>query len=600
MIPRRPPVLWHWLWGGFALLLLPARLAVGDGHGALLVAAQASGGWLLGFVVPSYRWVRVGLWVALLALAALATSERAVSYVAWLDSGPGEGLFRRFSRNEITGEGVRAWTVPKDTTTLRLEADLELVGVPGGWNWARSNTGIEIAPIEDGAAARIRVPRGGDPYLMKVFRDEDLAGRRFRATVEVRAGSSPPPDPLAGGCRGLWLQVWGPGGGARCSPVDPGPSWRRVAVEWVVPREAQAESLRVVLNDFDGATLDLRDPRLDEWVDGGWQPRGPLLPGPPKLTIAWRTGGFTSHLLPDDLGRTEIQLDLTPPTTPNLVTVRLDSGAPDGGSRLAVRRFALSAGAGADDTATVRPKSLLGRQTLGFAHPNLAGHSVAVVGIGLLALTAAPIPATAAGGLALALVTVTASRAAMLATVLGIAALVALRVRLRRTAWFVVGTLVLAGVVVVLLAIPYSPALQRLAMQGGITNEPRTAIWSSAVEALRSRPLRGLGSAPEAFARHWSEHGLGAERVAHAHNAWLHYAAVYGLPGLAATVWWSGVLALVAWRRWGGRGVVVVATVYLLNLFDTTLFHTGVLAPLLAFACAGPASPGTASKGVAP
>jgi O-antigen ligase len=102
----------------------------------------------------------------------------------------------------------------------------------------------------------------------------------------------------------------------------------------------------------------------------------------------------------------------------------------------------------------------------------------------------------------------------------------------------------------------------------------RRDIWAAAWGAFASHPWRGLGAG--GFPAYWAEF-YGGEAVQHAHNLWLEFAASYGVLGLASAIALTFALGALAWRWGGARALLLVAGVLLMNVFDTTLFYTGVL-----------------------
>ena len=103
-----------------------------------------------------------------------------------------------------------------------------------------------------------------------------------------------------------------------------------------------------------------------------------------------------------------------------------------------------------------------------------------------------------------------------------------------------------------------------------------------------SAPFLGLGDNTTAdfaagipargFRAFWQEmHPTSQELVSHAHNLWLSLSSRYGVFGVAAALWLSVTLPMLAWRvgRWYGLALVLVLAA--LNTVDETLFHTTTL-----------------------
>jgi O-antigen ligase len=108
--------------------------------------------------------------------------------------------------------------------------------------------------------------------------------------------------------------------------------------------------------------------------------------------------------------------------------------------------------------------------------------------------------------------------------------------------WRLVGLGSLALVAVLALALP--PVHQRVAE--AFTDEKevtRPNLWQSSLAGIKDRPLRGWG--PGNFEAMMEQHEVPGfyEVKCHAHNDWLMFAVIGGLPGLAAAIWlWLATL----------------------------------------------------------
>ena len=107
-------------------------------------------------------------------------------------------------------------------------------------------------------------------------------GATFKVTLQMR-GSAPLP---AAGCRGVSLYVWGAGGAHKCLPTELSRSWSTFALRWQVPATARDSVIRVVLNDFDGHSFDVRSVHLYELENGHFVELAPLVPTAPYLTAS--------------------------------------------------------------------------------------------------------------------------------------------------------------------------------------------------------------------------------------------------------------------------------------------------------------------------
>jgi tetratricopeptide (TPR) repeat protein len=89
----------------------------------------------------------------------------------------------------------------------------------------------------------------------------------------------------------------------------------------------------------------------------------------------------------------------------------------------------------------------------------------------------------------------------------------------------------------------------RLTTLGGT----RYHVWTAAVDAFESEPLRGIG--PGTFEYYWNQHGADREYLRDAHSLYLEEAAELGVPGVVALMvalgglLWAGIQARVRWRR---------------------------------------------------
>lgn len=480
---------------------------------------------------------------------------------------------------------TRSWSVPARTSAVSVSTDVKVVASKGAWSW-QTNGEVEVTPdtAEGRDAAILRFGREGDPYAQRWFdTGEAVRGRKFRVTLELRSAESLP----ARKCRGVWLQAWGPGGGGSCHALDVGTSWRTFAAQWTAPATAETHIVRVVLNNFNGHSIHARDVRLEELHGGAWKDLSPLAPAASRVDIHWgRSGASDARTLMVTSavgGWQRIQQTLTavPPedgaaSSRGMVTVAV---VPADGSVLLVRHTDVLA-----DGNPTQVETPVFRQGLWFGHPNLAGHSLAAGTLAALTL-----PGSLTGTLAVLLlgiwsVFLTGSRTAMLALAGGGVLLVALRYR-KRSRWIVP---VLGAVVLIVAALVATSLLGRIPEPSWLTfNDgqatPRTAIWSAAAQAFTKYPLAGLAGARESFAAFWrsSPDNTTGEFLTHAHDLWLQFAANYGLVGLLATFWIAAGLVIMGWRRAGLNGAVFTASILFMNVFDYTLFFTGVLVPLI-------------------
>ena len=174
-------------------------------------------------------------------------------------------------------------------------------------------------------------------------------------------------------------------------------------------------------------------------------------------------------------------------------------------------------------------------------------------------------------------------RSALVVAILALSALVLTRRRLRRFAsLLVLGVLtVVVMLVVVSSFVPHSP-LDRLAPVDAGQETPRTEISKTAFQAWQEHPWTGLSATQMDFSQYWkSRHPSAVEVIHHAHNLWLQYASAYGVAGLLSILWLTLAFLIQAWTRGRWPALIPVLAVLALNLFDFTLFYSGVLFPMI-------------------
>jgi hypothetical protein len=563
---------WLGLWGGALLLLAIPRALAGDWGDAGFVALQVA----LAFVAASLLRAQPAiaapaLFAALAVLLLAAGLERWLNAFTWqaYDERGNLATLLQLGYERIEAPSSRRWSLSSGTSGLLLSFEARWQAGMAGWNWHRSEAGIRLEP-RDGYA-EVFVPHGPDPYLMRDYcLDRPLGGMRVRARVTLRAD-----EPVAAqGARGIWLQAHDARGYfvevlpvalAGLPTVALGDDWREFVLEWTVPEEVTTRALHLVLNDFDGVHFAIRDATVELYEEGAWQALGPPAPvgvsigldwpgRPAELetslrffpTIEWQRytlKGEDDSLLAAPAVQAALQLE------PELV--------------IDVRDVQLSALPG--EVADPRAQSGYARLRLWFGQPNLAGHSILV--IGLVFLSVARLSWLKWTGLLVLLVLVglSGSRAAWLA------ALIALPWLLwRESRLWLLSLLIAAGLILLF-------GLGRLQGFEEVTSRPE--IWQVALQAVIEHPWTGLGT--EGFADYWRLRGSSAEVIPHAHNFWLDLGTSYGLLGIVAGLWIAAGLLAFAWRRGGWRGLGLVVPVLLMNLWDATLFYAGVLLPLL-------------------
>ena len=96
---------------------------------------------------------------------------------------------------------------------------------------------------------------------------------------------------------------------------------------------------------------------------------------------------------------------------------------------------------------------------------------------------------------------------------------------------------------------PAAAGTGRLTTLGGT----RYTVWTTAVDAFKSDPWRGVG--PGTFEFYWDKHGKGQEFARDAHSLYIEEAAELGIPGSIALLaalaglLWAAIQARLRWRR---------------------------------------------------
>ena len=579
---------WLWLWLGFGVPLALQQLLLGKGWDALALAGQS----LLAFLV-AYLFIFIGfgvnearlksrsgggILVVLVLLVAAGFVERRLSVFTWQNPTK-TGLsatLKNWREDRTTAYGVRAWTVPAEAETLTLSFDARLLAGENVADWIRSDADFRVTPLQEGEEpfTRVVTPIGPDPYLMRTFDlGEPVGGRTFKVELELRA---PQPVP-AEGCRGVWLQVWYEGGDAKCLAVALDTDWRAFELTWTAPEAARSSVIRVILNNFDGLSYDVRRVKLYLGRQGTWQRLEPLIPQAASVQFGWQDDppeAQSGTAFVPTRAWTPYSFPIRKPTSrENTFTATLHVGN-DAVDRTALetRNTVLRSQTGA-----LKPALVESRQSFLFEHPNFAGHTLVTLCLVLLSLTSVGWVGALAVALALFGVWLTGSRAAWLAALTGFSWHLWLAGGVQRRLWMLGGIPVLGALVVSGVGLK---SLGRLRLIGVDEAVSRPEIWHVAWYALLEHPWTGIGAD---FPGYWraTYRGDSQEIVSHAHNFWLQFAALYGLPGLVAALWLTGGLLYLAWRWGRWRGLALVVPVFMMNVFDYTFFYSGVLFPLL-------------------
>lgn len=535
----------------------------------------------------TFRWV---LFAALVIFTAGGILERELSRNDWQISDKAGIWSALRGENTVQNVGFRSWQAEGiDQATLQLDVRLR-AGQPG-WDWYRSNWRYRLEPLrKDGVSfTRVTVPERteteGQPYLMRTFDTrESLETRIFKVVFEIRrapapgapdGGSSEAPDmqrgePIGGrDCIGVLLQAWNERGGGRCLPLTLTDDWKRYSLSWRVPDEIDpaAHVVRILVSGFGGETLDLRRVLLYR----GLSPQGPLQPQGAAVQFTWggqseSQSGFS--FIPTPAWQT-LELPVVKGANPSdTLSVQLSTGD---GLLLETRNVVVR-----DPSGNRLPEAVSSaRQTIIFGDPNLAGHTLGTLGLTFVSL-ASPLWGLLGSGLTLFDMFLTGSRAALVGVIVGLLGLAWLWLLRKQRGLLALAALIGAGAAVLLArALPQLAEL-RLLSSNQIT--ARSDIWSAAWEAFLAHPWRGLGE--RGFSLYWATN-YGGEAVQHAHNYWLESAASYGVLGLVSSLALALGLLVYAARTGGAPAFILVGSVLIMNLFDTTLSYAGVLFTLM-------------------
>jgi hypothetical protein len=569
-----PPLGWRWVWLGTFLPLTLVAVLFGRwsdvsftlGQLALVLVASA-------VLVAPRQVARWGIITALMGIVLVGMLNLLSSAVRFSQPDMAFSLLSFVGASEtIVKSGSREWMTLGAPHQVQLSLDARKIGREGDPGWVRSEPAIMLEPrVEDGRRyTRVIVPQGKDPYLMRSFdMGEPIGGRTFRAQVALR--SDAPVE--VSGRRGLWLQVWDPAGGASVLPVALDQEWRRFVHEWTVPIEVTSSTIRLVLNDFDELSFDVRDVVLDEWQDGEWRPLG--------VTILLQQDNETHSALrfiPEATWQ-HYSLELKGRALSTARTLRAALEI-EPHLEVEVRSVKLKALDTEEVSVLVVPKPPEVRQHFGHAQVNLAGHSLAASGLMLLSISPSTPIGSISGMLSLVAVLFSGSRAAFAALLVGVPWLLWLSYiqQERQRHWALLATISIMGFIFANLYVP-----GRMSVLGYNDKSPitRPEIWGVAWQAIVASPLGGVGI--DGFDNHWSRfnEGGGREIISHAHNLWLALGSSFGLIGLLSSLWLTfGILYLAwYWGRWWGTALVV--PILVMNVFDYTFFYSGVLFPLI-------------------
>jgi hypothetical protein len=569
---------WLWLWLGFFVPLFVISLISINRTGLTFVATLLPVCLLASFALQVRRQAAArGLVAALLVLLTAFVTDYLASAHVWQHPGF-HAIGRSFEQvagNEVRDGGTRVWSLPDGATSMRLQFEARHSSGASGWAWLSSIPDLQPERlVEDEATlTRATFPENGDPYLMRTFDlGEPAAGKTFRATVTLRS-EKPVPSRAR---RGIWLMTWGAGSSSGTLPVALTDAWRTFEFRWTAPDGARDPVMRLVLNDFNGLTIEIKDARLEELRDGTWHRLDPLSPTGAGISLDWlgRPDSHRSSLrfLPTDTWQTySLDIDSETLTDAERVIGKVEL---EPGLGVELRGFSLVTSV--PDDRQPHPVPVHQRRSLWFGHPNNAGHLTLVTGLAALLVLRSGWQGLLAVLLALASMAFTGSRTAWLAGLVGLLWLLWFACRTREHIW-VYGALAAAGGLA--LAFLGLEGLGRLRVVGIENNLSRPEIWRVAWSALTEHPWTGVGPGPETFSAYLSSAygGAAPELVPNAHNLWLIFASEYGVFGLAAVLWLTLGLAWLGWQWGRWRGIAFVLPLFALNFYDYSLFSWWIL-----------------------
>jgi O-Antigen ligase len=406
---------------------------------------------------------------------------------------------------------------------------------------------------------RIRFDYAPDPFASHVvFAGGPVSGRTFRVGLEMRSSK----HVSAAKCRGIWLQEVSGSLSSVCFATELTPHWKGYEFDWTAPiTKDSPNSLQVVLNDFDGFQVDVRNLRFEEKISGRWESM--LLPWIGITPVRDASNSNQRKLLNAD-GRWSSYLIVLPNQTQKVHALMHSAGR-------AVEIRALTSTQSLWD----KLRSMFAndnRQDLWFGHPNLAGHTVMTLGLCSMLIGTRRRWYFLIFVVSTITVLVTGSRAALLGICLGGTWMLVRRTR----GWhkLLIISLVALSFGLMIYAIPVVRSIGLNTLDDG-NPVSRLTIWMSGVQVIFENPL-GLGV--DGF-RQWFElrnpQALG--QVNHAHNFWLEMGVRYGWLGICAGLYFSFALIFWAWRVGRWPPVIVVLVLLIVNFLDYTLFNPSIL-----------------------
>ena len=582
-----------WLLVGlaFAVLTCIGPILRNDVGSVAHLVAQGMFVGLVGMLAfANRRDIATGMFVSLVVIAAAVSIDRVAARHTWVDTTRGttvaEATKRLFRPTRIGPNATpryRSWDLADTRHGVTLHVQLRRDAGSPGWDWNSSTQAQNLHPVSSDQGTWTRfTPTGRNPFIYRGFDlGRGIAEVTFHASVSLRSEGTPH-------CGRLYLAERG-ARHRKGLDICPGREWTTYDLNWAAPSTAIGNEIDVILNDFHGGALDIRDPTLAMRQGRVWAPLAPLSPEGVAISLSWGPGApwapdpsrtRTVQVLPTQ-SWTSYTIDVPRTDLENVprIWARLQ---PERGLVISARHTSLTASAPASGPLRTTALSRPGRERLWFGAFNLAGTRD---------------PSRRAGPR-------------------GRHGLLGHRIdrrtprRVRDRGYGVTrcfrrwpDRLPVAAVVPARTAIPEAvrghsrwigchpcpgrqipSAWTDPSWSAGAPSDPvsRQAIWRVAWEAFRERPWTGIGGSDN-FAKYWHAHepqGLHLV-VNHAHNLYLQYGAAYGTFGLIAVLGLTVGLVALSWRWGRWKGLALIVPVLVLQLVDVTLFYTAVLVPLI-------------------
>ena len=521
---RQPQLDWLLAWLGFAVPLSIVLLFTKDLSDFGLIWAQVALALFAQMILSFNQTLAKRLLLTLLTLLALLSS------LGWLYSAYGWHVSDQFwtqlssfslSPRTVSQQGLQRWQVEKDD--LRWSFEAKLIAGSTDWDWRRSSPQFQLKRKEDlqGVYTYVKAPilsEGSiDAHLSRSFSfNESIQGRIFKLRLEYRF--------LSVDATNAYLMATG---GARF-PLVPSTEWQIVEGQWQARGNIE-RNLRIILRELDGLELELRTFRLWEFQDEEWRDLGPGVGAGMQLRAKLKAAPnviFSNHTPDSQWHRYTLELERE-----NVEAGILETSLLLGeGLVVALRNNQLEA----DQT---KPRRVVHdvRQRLGFPNANLAGHSMAAIGLVFLSLSTTLF--TALWGFAAIFIAIlfTGSRTALAIATLAGLLLMTMSLRKKQTLGIIGLAVGLIVIIYLVIETSFLGGLRALSSEQVVS---RPTLWKVAWQAFLEHPLTGLPQ--QDFASFFKNQSPSPVVVSHAHNFWLDYSAKYGLAGLIASLSLTG------------------------------------------------------------